>query len=211
MIVQTDQENEARPRSAAEGLHFRVALPGDAAALRGLIEGAFRTLGAAAYDEEQVRQALSDGVIGFDARLIDDGTYFVAEAADGEIVGCGGWSFRRQAFGGSGRHAPKVEVLGLTGPPVAPAAETLDPARDAAWMRAFFVHPGWVRRGIGRRLLAMSEAGARDAGFRRVELLATHTGAPLYLSCGYQVLAEASSRLSGGALMTGYRMGKDFG
>jgi len=93
----------------------------------------------------------------------------------------------------------------------APATDTLDPTRDAAWMRAFFVHPGWARRGIGRRLLRMAEEGARDAGFRRVELLATHTGAPLNLSCGYRVLAEASSRLSGGALIAGYRMGEEFG
>ena len=41
--------------------------------------------------------------MGVDLTLIEDGSYFVVEASEGEpkpLVGCGGWSKRRTLFGG---------------------------------------------------------------------------------------------------------------
>lgn len=73
---------------------------------------------------------------------IGDGTYFVVEQ-DGVMVGCGGWSRRRSLYGGDG---------GRTG-----EDELLNPRRDAARVRAFFVHPAWARRGIGRSIMAACE------------------------------------------------------
>jgi predicted N-acetyltransferase YhbS len=71
------------------------------------------------------------------------------------------------------------------------------------------VHPDWTRRGIARRLLTMSEDAARAAGYRRAELLATETGIPFYLACGYRVLEHGAAELPHGAWITGARMTKE--
>jgi len=122
------------------------------------------------YTAAQVEAALGSA-FGVDSELIRDGTYFVAEA-DGRIVGCGGWSRRATLFGSDAQVGRRSEVL--------------DPARDAARIRAFFVHPDWARRGIGRAILERCEAEARNFGFRSAELLATLPGVPFYRSLGYE-------------------------
>lgn len=156
---------------------LRAATLDDRLALRDLIELSARVLGGRDYRPEQVEGALR-GAFGVDTTLIEDGTYFVAtllgdEAglAAGTVVGCGGWSRRRTLFGGD-RHARRD-------------AGELDPATDAAKIRAFFIHPGYERRGVGRALLAHCEAAARAAGFRRFELMGTLPGVRLYAALGY--------------------------
>ena len=66
----------------------------------------------------------------------------------------------------------------------------LCPVRNAARVRAFFVHPEFARRGIGRAILAECERAARAAGFGRAEMAATLPGVPLYGACGYQVVDQ---------------------
>jgi len=90
----------------------------------------------------------------------------------GQIAGCGGWSRFKSLYNG---HVSDPE-------------DTLDPAHDAAKIRAFFVHPDWARRSVGRQLLQTCEAAARRAGFQRLELIATLTGQPLYAALGFQVV-----------------------
>ncbi len=113
-------------------------------------------------------------MFGVDRQLIADSTYFVAE--DGAtLVGCGGWSKRKTLYGGDhGRDASEDALL--------------DPATAPARIRAFFVHPRWARRGIGRKLLAACERAAAAAGFRSLELVATLAGVPLYAAGGYRTL-----------------------
>src|SRR5881409_3220050 len=112
-------------------------------------------------------------VFAVDRYLIRDGTYFVVEQ-DGQIVGCGGWSKRRSLYGGDqGRVEQDVE---------------LDPERDAARVRAFFVHPAWARRGIGRSIMVACEQAIAEAGFHTVDIVATLAGEPLYASFGYAVV-----------------------
>jgi GNAT superfamily N-acetyltransferase len=154
-------------------LQVRQAVPADVAALQDLIRASVLGLQAADYTPEQLELAL-DRVFGVDTQLIEDGTYFVAEAWAGDdrvIAGCGGWSKRKTLFG-SDHCAGREDAL-------------LDPLRDAAKIRAFFVHPGWARRGVGSRILEVCEAAAAAAGFRRLEMGATLTGVPLYLARGY--------------------------
>ena len=62
---------------------------------------------------------------------------------------------------------------------------SLDPASQAAKIRAFFVHPGHARRGIGTLLLQLCESEARRHGYRAVELMATLPGVKLYAARGY--------------------------
>jgi len=64
-------------------------------------------------------------------------------------------------------------------------AALLDPVKDAARIRAMYTHPDFARRGLGRQILTACEDAARQAGFARVELMATLSGEPLYIACGY--------------------------
>jgi N-acetylglutamate synthase-like GNAT family acetyltransferase len=154
-------------------LLVRQAVMADVPALENLIRESVLGLQTGDYTLEQRAQAL-DLVFGVDTQLIEDGTYFVAEAkVDQDLVmaGCGGWSKRKTLFG-SDHCAGREDAL-------------LDPQRDAAKIRAFFVHPAWARRGVGSRILEVCEAAAETAGFRRLEMGATLTGVSLYRARGY--------------------------
>ncbi len=132
--------------------------------------------------------------MGLDTQLIADRTYFAV--ADGaRIAGCGGWSRRATLFGGD--HSAGRD------------AALLDPAKDAARVRAMYTHPAYARRGIGRTILAACEAAARAEGFAKVELAATLAGEPLYRACGYTAIESFSRRTSNGAEVPLIRMGKN--
>lgn len=161
--------------------YLRVATWEDVAALRALIAASVRGL-QTEYTEAQREGALGH-VLGLDTQLIADGTYFVAEAG-GAPVASGGWSYRATLFGSD------------NGPDRMP--QTLDPARDAAKIRAIFVLPAWARRGLGTRLLRHCEAAARDAGFMRVEMGSTLTGVPLYQREGYVAMGRVEVPLPNG-------------
>jgi GNAT superfamily N-acetyltransferase len=161
---------------------IRVAALSDVPMLKQLIASSARGLACADYTPDQVEAALGTAW-GVDTQLIRDGTYFVVEVG-GQPVACGGWSRRGTTFGGD--HFRDRDP-GL-----------LDPTRDAARIRAFFVAPEWSRRGVGRRLLEHCEAAARDAGFLALELVATLPGHRLYRGCGYEGDEIVRHRLPGG-------------
>lgn len=129
-----------------------------------------RVLQAADYTPSQMEGALGT-VLGVDTQLIADQTYYVAESEDNRIAGCGGWSKRKTLFGAD------------CGPGREPGL--LDPATDAAKVRAIFVHPDFARRGLGSLILATVENAAQGAGFQRFEMGSTLTGVPLYTLKGY--------------------------
>jgi N-acetylglutamate synthase-like GNAT family acetyltransferase len=161
---------------------LRLANDSDVPALEKLIPLSVRALQAHCYSKAQMDAALGL-VFGVDRQLIRDGTYFIAER-DGVIVGCGGWSRRRSLFGGDSGRKQEDDLL--------------DPQRDAARVRAFFVHPDWTRRGIGRSIMTACEQAIIAAGFRTVELSATLTGEPLYASFGYAVAERYEIPMAGG-------------
>ena len=148
---------------------IRPARLDEAPRLAALIAESARALCRPDYDERQIEAALGSA-FGVDTELIRDGTYFVVER-EGALAACGGWS-RRQTLFGADAHPGRESAL-------------LDPARDAARIRAFFVHPRHARLGLGRALLARCEQEARTAGFRSIELMATLAGVRLYAACGY--------------------------
>src|ERR1700722_9874262 len=148
---------------------LRKATLADIPALNALIARSARGLSTRDYRPEQIEGALR-GAFGVDSQLLADETYFVVEDA-GQIVGCGGWSFRSTLFGGDAR--------------VGRDSSPLDPRTQAAKIRAFFVDPLCARRGIGTLLLERCEKEALAQGFSQVELMATLPGVKLYAARGY--------------------------
>lgn len=177
-------------------LSLRLATEQDVPALHALIEASVRGLQRNDYTPEQIDGALGT-VLGLDTQLVADRTYFIAEARAAcarILAGCGGWSKRKTLFGSD--RAPVREP------------ELLDPAVDAAKIRAFFIHPDFARRGIGSKILEACEGAARAAGFSRFEMGATLTGVPLYLARGYQVVERIEVPLRNGHALPVVRMVK---
>lgn len=202
----------------------RLATAEDVPALAALIELSVRGLQARDYSPRQIELALKT-VYGVDTQLIADGTYFAVETTTDNLiegsrqgaasavpinaqnsglltpgvglllVGCGGWSKRKTLFGGDVWAAREDSLL--------------DPRRDAAKIRAFFVHPGWARRGVGSAILDGCENAARANGFRRCEMGATLTGVPFYRKKGYEEMESLAVPLPDGESLPIIRMAKD--
>lgn len=173
-------------------LALRPADPSDSAALGTLIERSARLLSAGFYTERETAAAIRY-VFGVDSQLVADGTYFVVEES-GQIVGCGGWSRRSTLYGGDQR-------------PVG-ARDLLDPLKDAAKIRAFFVDPQHARRGIGRLLLDACVDAATAAAFTRLELMATLPGVPFYAAHGFVEEGGVTDVLPDGTALRFVRMGR---
>ena len=172
---------------------LRIARERDVPALAALIPLSVRALQAADYSTAQMDAALGP-VFGVDRELIRDGTYFVVEHL-GELVGCGGWSRRRSLFGGdAGRAAGESELL--------------DPAHDSARIRAFFVHPDWARRGIGRQIMHACERAIAHAHYRSIELVATLAGEPLYAAFSFTAVERYDIALAHDLRLPVVRMAK---
>ena len=184
----------------------RLATPQDVPHLRELIEASVRGLQANDYTPTQIEAALHS-VYGVDTQLIADGTYFAVEVAapspritshESPVtapVACGGWSKRKTLYGGD-QYAQREDAL-------------LDPARDAAKIRAFFVHPQYARRGIGTLILEACEQAARAAGFTRLEMGATLSGVAFYRAKGYAAQENLQVPLANGEMLPIVRMSKE--
>jgi predicted alpha/beta hydrolase family esterase/GNAT superfamily N-acetyltransferase len=152
---------------------IRLATTNDLPAMRALIDASVRALSASYYTPQEIDRSL-ERMFGVDTQLLDDGTYFVVTTGD-TLLACGGWSARRTLFGGDQHKRQHAD-----------GADTrLDPAVDAARIRAFFVHPSAARQGLARRLYTLCAHEARRAGFGALELLATLPGVPLYTALGF--------------------------
>jgi len=170
--------------------HVRLATAADLPTLRELIPLSVRALSQAHYSQAQIESAIRY-VFGPDTQLIADGTYFVVQA-EHTIVGCGGWSRRRTLYGGDQMKSDEDPLL--------------DPATEAARIRAFFVHPAWARRGVGSAILEACFTAAREAGFQRLELMATLPGVPLYRAFGFEAAESVESLLPDGVAVPFVRM-----
>jgi len=150
-------------------LSYRIAVPDDLDALREVMRRSIETLQDEFLTPEQV--AASHKVMGLDAQLVLDGTYFIVESGD-RIAGCGGWSWRSTLYGGD----DSVVVR---------EPRALDPGTEPARIRAMYTDPHFTRQGVGRLVLNQCEDAARRAGFRSATMMATMAGVPLYRACGY--------------------------
>jgi GNAT superfamily N-acetyltransferase len=182
-------------------VRVRKATVADVPRLGEVIEASVRGLQARDYTPAQIEGAL-ESVYGVDTQLIADGTYFVAEVEEGskvgrEIVACGGWSKRRTLFGGD-QFAGREDSL-------------LDPNSDAAKIRAFFVHPKWVRHGIASLILEACEKAAGEGGFTRLEMGATLSGVAFYRAKGYVEVEGEAVTLENGETLAIVKMAKQIG
>lgn len=150
--------------------YIRPATVQDTLKMEALIRESARVLSSSDYSADEIATAITH-VFGVDSELLADGSYFVVEDEGDALLACGGWSRRKTLFGGDRFTARESGYL--------------DPAQDAAKIRAFFVHPVAARRGIGRALLMHCEEAARQHGFTRAEMMATLPGVKLYAACGY--------------------------
>ena len=180
-------------KQRAQSVQFRRAQPADIPRLHALIQRSARALTTKDYSPAQVEAALQSAW-GVDSQLIADQTYFIAEH-EAQPVACGGWSFRGTLFGAD------------TGPDRVPTR--LDPTREPARIRAFFVHPDWARQGLGRTLLEYCERAASKEGFKCAQLVATLPGMRLYAACGYQPGEARDYPLAGGLTIWFITMAKD--
>ena len=157
-------------------MHVRLATTADIPALRELISASVRGLSTGFYNTAQIEAALVN-VYGVYTQLIADGTYYIIDGTSG-LAAAGGWSGRRTLYGGD-------QLKEAVDPP-------LDPRTDPARIRAFFVHPDFVRRGLARQLYAECARAAYTAGFRRFELMSTMPGVPLYVALGFEVVERVT-------------------
>lgn len=161
---------------------LRLATAADATAIEALMKESVKSLFPQYYDERQTASCV-EYVAVVDDPLIADGTYFVVTVRD-EIVGCGGWSRRDRLYTGSGDAAGGGRIL--------------DPGAEPAKIRAMFVRPDWTRRGLGRMIIDAAEDAARHEGYRRLALMATLPGVPLYEACGFHRVRETDVILTDG-------------
>ncbi|KZN31686.1 GNAT family N-acetyltransferase [Pseudoalteromonas luteoviolacea] len=171
---------------------LRTAKDEDIPALREIIEASARGLSTQFYSSKQIELALQ-GALGVDSQLIEDRTYFCIEVK-GEIVACGGWSYRSTLFGSDSEQSRN--------------ATKLDPNTQAAKVRAFFVKPNYARKGLGTLLMEKCEAEAIHKGYRKLELMATLPGVKLYEQHGFSGQETVEYSLSDDMTITFVPMAK---
>ena len=175
-----------------QALRHRIAVESDLPLLKTLMRRSIDELQKPFLSPAEIEA--SRDIMGLDTQLVADRTYFAVSDGDA-IVCCGGWSRRKTLFGGD--HSAGRD------------AALLDPAFDAAKIRAMYTDPDHVRRGVGRIILAACEEAARAEGFSRAEMAATLAGVPLYEACGYEKLEAFTSPTSFGVDVPLWRMGKN--
>jgi GNAT superfamily N-acetyltransferase len=197
LFAATTAAQEDKMDGSRVSVQIRKAIAAYVPRLREIIETSVRGLQANDYSPAQIEGALQS-VYSVDSQLIADGTYLVAEdisQSDPVIVACGGWSKRKTLYGGD-QYARREDSL-------------LDPACDAAKIRAFFVHPKYARQGIGSMILRACEDAARAAGFMRLEMGATLSGVAFYKARGYVEVENQAVPLSNGETLLIVKMTKE--
>ena len=138
-------------------LVVRVARPDDAGAVADVLRDSYPALMAGAYDPALLARALPL-MTRSHPRLLASGSYYLCEA-QGEAVGCGGWSFDR------------------------PGSDDREPG--IAHIRHFATRSSWAGQGVGRALFRRCEADARAAGAVEFQCYSSLNGEGFYAVLGF--------------------------
>ncbi len=142
-----------------EPLHkVRVATTADAVAVSEVLAASYGELLTADYDAAVLARALPL-MSKANPVLLESGRYYVAETADGRIIGAGGWS---------------VERPGST--------EVID---GLAHVRHFATDPRWIGRGVATAILTRCSNDAAAAGARTMEAYSTLSAVNFYQALGF--------------------------
>ena len=183
MITHTEQK-----------IYIRLASKKDLPDIQTLMKESLKILGKEYYSPQQIASSCQYVCVP-DLRLIEDQTFFVAITRDSDtIVGCGGWSFRSTLYAG-----PSI---------ASQQEETLHPERDFARIRAMFVAPSQIGKGIGSLILSVSEQAAKTYGFKKGALGATLSGVAFYESKGWTPTGMDKTSLPDGVVIEVVRMEK---
>ncbi|MEZ0214197.1 MAG: GNAT family N-acetyltransferase, partial [Xanthobacteraceae bacterium] len=137
-----------------------------------------------------------------DEELVADGTFFIAEI-EGEAVACGGWSIREPSFMG---HEFAGHDLLDRGDALPSAIEAI----DVPHLHGVFVHPLFVRYGIGSALAERIDADLRAQGFARARVAATLSAEGFFAGRGWRRQGAVFGALDGGLVFVAMGMEKRF-
>jgi len=158
---------------------FRTACADDSDAVRSLLDASYPTLFRPWYNEDALAATLPL-MTKANPRLLASDSYFVAETAEQDIVGCGGWSHERPGSGAL------EDGLGH--------------------VRHFATHPDWIRKGIGRALLAHSIETARAEGITRLECNSSLAAEEFYRALGFETIGPVDVDMGRGVRFPGIIM-----
>jgi GNAT superfamily N-acetyltransferase len=161
---------------------LRTACADDADAVGRLLQATYPVLFPERYDAAVLAFALPL-MTRANPRLLTSGTYYVAELAAGDLVGCGGWSME---------------------PPEGGAA-----LPDVGHVRHFATHPRWLRRGIGRAILSRCLRDARERGVRRLDCCSSLVAEGFYRAMGFATLGSFAIEVAEGVVFPAVLMRRD--
>lgn len=191
------QAHSQTPLLVSAGLRIRRANPSDLPDIRRLQAAALRGFARRSHGDEVI-ESLIPYIGAFDAELVADGTFFVAEI-EGEAVACGGWSVREPGFMVG---EPRRRGINL---PTQPGDI------DVPHLHGVFVHPLFIRNGIGSALLDRIDNDLRVQGFARARLAATLSAEGFFAGRGWRRHGAVFGALEGGLVFVGMGMEKRFG
>jgi len=139
----------------------------------------YPALMSGAYADSILAAALPAMTVAQPALLLS-GTYYVAETAEGKIIGCGGWSKERPGDG--------AILAGL------------------AHIRHFGVLPEWTRQGVGRTLYMRCRDDAKVAGVTAFECYSSINGESFYAALGFKPDRIINVEMPGGITLPSVRM-----
>ncbi len=149
---------------------IRPAVPEDASAVEAVSKASYEHHFPAAYDAEVLHVVLPI-ITKANGSLLQSGRFFVAETAEGAVVGCGGWSEERPG--------------------------TRERDSETAHLRHFAVGPSAGGAGVGRQIFEACHQQAQNAGLTRLEVWSSLNAARFYARMGFAETGPRTAMIAG--------------